>query len=222
MHTTPAQRRHYWAVAVGLQQVDGLEVSPYLHELAAGYEAGTATLEQTDALIREYHGAHGNGNANGSGDNVLYADPTAVEGSLRMVFSAEAARSYGLRLTGKGLEGFCHTIAFLWQVHPFVEGNTRTVAVFSELYLNHLGFSVTNEPFELHSRYYRDALVRARYRNVDAGVLPEPGFLARFYDNAVNGAGHALEREELVCEELFEHPELLRNIPPEEALAKRR
>lgn len=34
------ERRRYWAVAIGLQEVDGLEVSPYLRELARAYERG--------------------------------------------------------------------------------------------------------------------------------------------------------------------------------------
>ena len=33
-------------------------------------------------------------------------------------------------------------------IHPFGEGNTRTTAVFTIKYLNSLGFSVNNEPFE--------------------------------------------------------------------------
>lgn len=32
--------------------------------------------------------------------------------------------------------GFCHFLAFLWQIHPFFEGNTRAVAVFSALFEN--------------------------------------------------------------------------------------
>ncbi len=29
-HTSKTQRKHYWAVAIGLQAVDGLQVSKYL------------------------------------------------------------------------------------------------------------------------------------------------------------------------------------------------
>lgn len=306
-HASAAARRHYWAVAIGLQAVDGLETSPYLRELADEYARGTYSLSQTGDLIRGYHGvsqtidalsridarppeplesraskggasdcdAHAKSReadlvsqriaellaaapfylAPGiladihrylfqdldpavyrpgefktermvkqeeilNGDSVLYADPLAYESSLRMAFSAEAAKSYGATLDGADLEGFCHTIAFLWQVHPFAEGNTRTVAVFSELYLNHLGFAATNEPFEHHARYYRDALVRAMYRNASAGIMPDNSFLVSFYDNVVNDAGHPLDRAQLVCPALFYRPELLRNVSPDEALRK--
>lgn len=50
-------------------------------------------------------------------------------------------------------------ISHLWQIHPFREGNTRTVAVFAILYLERLGFRIGSEPFASHARYFRDALV---------------------------------------------------------------
>jgi fido (protein-threonine AMPylation protein) len=283
-HVDEAKRRHYWAVAIGLQAVDGLVVSSYLNSLADGYRQGDYSLLETGRMIREYHADCAEGESRKrsetreadlvsqriaelleaapfvlapsilpqiheylfqdldreiyrpgefkaermvkqeeilNGDSVLYADPLAYKSSLDMAFEAERRRSYGLSLTDSSLGDFCHTIAFIWQIHPFAEGNTRTVAVFSELYLNHLGFNVENDPFEHHSRYYRDALVRAMYRNAAAGILPEGRFLNWFYDSVVNGVSHEFDREELICAELFEHPELLRNVSPEEALVKR-
>ena len=155
-----------------------------------------------------------------NGDSVLYADPLAYEMSLRMYFNSEREKDYGVKLAGEALESFVRSIAFLWQIHPFWEGNTRTIAVFSELYLNHLGFHVNNTPFEEHSRYYRDALVRAMYRNASAEISQDARYLTWFYDNLLNDAGHALEREGLICSALFEDPSLLKNLSPEDALIK--
>ena len=56
-HTSQAARRHYWAVAIGLQDVDGLSVSPYLREVSSEYVAGNATLSETGRLIRQHHEA---------------------------------------------------------------------------------------------------------------------------------------------------------------------
>ena len=116
------------------------------------------------------------------------------------------------------VKDFCRTIAFLWQIHPFCEGNARTVAVFSELYLNNLGFQVTNDPFAKHARYYRDALVRAMYRNAPAGVFPDERFLVSFYKRLIGREADELDREKMICTQLFENPSLLRNIDSEEAL----
>ncbi|MCI7505601.1 MAG: Fic family protein [Coriobacteriaceae bacterium] len=127
--------------------------------------------------------------------------------SLKGAFSAEATKSY-TTFNADELKGFCHTIAFLWQIHPFYEGNTRTVAVFSELYLNQLGFDLSSEPFEAHARYYRDALVRAIYRNAPAEIFPDESFLIRFYENTLGLESNELSRKDLFCQRLFEDPSL--------------
>ena len=272
-----AMRRHYWATAIGLQAVDGLEVSPYLRELAQSYEQGRCTLQETGELIRAYHTAEGSDRQAtaeadlvsqriaemleaGSfaftpdmlllvhrtlfqdmdeeayrpgqykterlvkqedilnGDSVLYADPTMIQASLDYLFREESRESYVTSLSETDVARLAKFVSLLWQVHPFVEGNTRTVAVFSELYLGSLGFTVGNEPFQKHARYYRDALVRANYRNNEAGILPERGPLEAFYGNLLLDAGHPLNRKELICPELFDNPQLLKHIDPSRAL----
>ncbi len=273
-HISEALRKHYWAVAIGLQKVDGLSVSPYTRTVAASYISGKTTLSAAGDLIRNYH-VNGNDTVHIeadlvsqrivellvkgtfflspeilscihgyifqdlevatyhpgtfktermvkqeailNGDSVLYADPSAYHMSLQGAFAVEAAQCY-TTFTDEELKNFCHTVAFLWQVHPFYEGNTRTVAVFSELYLNHLGFQVTNEPFEKHAQYFRDALVRAMYRNAAANIFPNDTFLIAFYKNVLGFAQTSFNREELVCPVLFENPSLLRNVDPAEAL----
>ena len=150
---------------------------------------------------------------------MLYADPLTYEMSLRGAFANEAAAAY-TTFTDEELQRFCHTIAFLWQVHPFYEGNTRTIAVFSELYLNSLGFQVANDPFAKHARYFRDALVRAQYRNAAAKIFPDDSFLMRFYKNVIGEDGGEMNRADMMCTRLFEDPGLLRNVDPKDALRK--
>ena len=52
----------------------------------------------------------------------------------------------------------------------FGEGNTRTTAVFFLLYLQSLGFTVTNDVFRENAWYFRNAMVRANYTNLQKGV----------------------------------------------------
>ena len=275
-HTSEAQRKHYWAVAIGLQDVDGLKVSDYLRETAASYIAGKKTLEETGQLIRSYHANESNKDTSEAdlvsqriaelltsapfylspqllskiheylfqdldrsiyhpgeyktermvkqeeilnGDSVLYADPLTYEMSLQGAFNVEAARAY-TTFTREEIHDFCHTISFLWQVYPFYEGNTRTIAVFSELYLNYLGFDVVNEPFEKHAKYFRNALVRALYRNATAKIFPDNSFIIKFYENVLGLEHSPLCNEEMICTALFDNPALLRNVDPAEALFK--
>ena len=50
------------------------------------------------------------------------------------------------------------------------EGNTRTTAVFFIKYLRTLGFSATNDIFTENAWYFRNALVRANYTNLQKGM----------------------------------------------------
>lgn len=78
-------------------------------------------------------------------------------------------------------------VSGLWQIHPFGEGNTRTTAVFTILYLRHIGFSVENNLFADKSWYFRNALVRANYKNVVKGIDYSPVYLERFFRNLLMG-----------------------------------
>lgn len=78
-------------------------------------------------------------------------------------------------------------VSGLWQIHPFGEGNTRTTAVFTILYLRHIGFNVENDLFAEHSWYFRNALVRANYKNAVKGIDYSPMYLERFFRNLLLG-----------------------------------
>ena len=78
-------------------------------------------------------------------------------------------------------------VSGLWQIHAFGEGNTRTTAVFTILYLRHIGFKVGNDMFAQHSWYFRNALVRANYKNAVKGIDYSPVYLERFFRNLLLG-----------------------------------
>ena len=78
-------------------------------------------------------------------------------------------------------------VSGLWQIHAFGEGNTRTTAVFTIQYLRSLGFNVENDLFAKHSWYFRNALVRANYKNAIKGIDYSPVFLERFFRNLLLG-----------------------------------
>lgn len=92
------------------------------------------------------------------------------------------------------LTRFC---ANLWQIHAFGEGNTRSTAVFMIKYLKTLGFKVTNDLFATHSWYFRNALVRANYSNLQEGVTETTIFLERFFRNMLLGETTPLRNREM-------------------------
>ena len=84
-------------------------------------------------------------------------------------------------------------VTLIWQNHPFREGNTRTTAVFVIKYLRSIGFKVDNDLFADNSWYFRNALVRANYRNPSKGIEPNKSFLNRFFRNLMLGEHHELK-----------------------------
>ena len=126
-------------------------------------------------------------------DTVLYGRWQDLKMTIEYDLEQERQFDYTGLDKGQMIEHFARFVAGLWQIHPFGEGNTRTTAVFTIKYLRYLGLSVNNDLFERHSWYFRNALVRANYRNVVKGVEREPIFLIRFFRNLILGEDNMLK-----------------------------
>lgn len=71
-------------------------------------------------------------------------------------------------------------VAQIWQTHPFREGNTRSVIVFTVLLAKSLGFEAEYEMFRTHSVYVRSALVWA-----SQGMYSKYEYLERIFFDAI-------------------------------------
>jgi len=250
----PAQRERAdaWRVAIGLQAVDGLKTSEYLHQTARRNIEGEITIDEARELLKQYyvsktthdeddadkeeadrvsgniakllqtdaftysvaglaaiHRAIFEGVFKHAGrfrdydiskkewvlqwDSVLYGRWQDLKMTIEYDLEQERQFDYTGLDKGQIIEHLARFVAGLWQIHPFAEGNTRTTAVFTIKYLRYLGFSVNNDLFERHSWYFRNALVRANYRNVVKGVEREPLFLIRFFRNLLLGENNELK-----------------------------
>ena len=127
-----------------------------------------------------------------NGESVLYANADMIRQTLDYDFDQEKAFDYSKISKDDSVKHLTRFIANIWQIHPFGEGNTRTTAVFTIKYLNSLGFEVNNEPFEKNSWYFRNALVRANYTNMNKGIYMNTEYLEKFFRNLLLG-----ERNEL-------------------------
>lgn len=101
-----------------------------------------------------------------NGDSVQYGPSFLIEKSLKDAFAEEKRFSYKGLSEDAFVMHFAAFISDIWQIHPFREGNTRTVALFAIKYLRSLGYQVSNDLFAEKSWYFRNALVRANYENV--------------------------------------------------------
>ena len=117
------------------------------------------------------------------GASVLYSSCDMIAATLDYDFEQERLFSYkGIDLP-RVVRRISNFVSGIWQIHPFSEGNTRTTAVFTIKYLRQLGYRVNNDPFKEHSWYFRNALVRANYKNAMKGINYSPVYLERFFRN---------------------------------------
>lgn len=240
------ERAEAWRVAIGLQAVDGLKTSEYLHETARRNIEGEISIDEARELIKTYYITkthHAPDDDEKQEADQVSANITKILSYSSLDFSTKGyialhrrifegvfkhagqMRNYDITkkewvLNGdtvnylnwedlrraldydieqernfiyKGISPdnlishISRFISGIWQVHAFREGNTRTTAVFTILYLRDIGFDVANDMFAEHSWYFRNALVRANYRNARKGIDYSPIYLERFFRNLLFG-----------------------------------
>ena len=117
------------------------------------------------------------------GDSVNYLNWEDLRRALDWDIEQEKNFSYKGLTDDEKIEHIAKFISGFWQIHAFREGNTRTTAIFTIQYLRSLGYEVNNEMFAKHSWYFRNALVRANYRNINKDIEYSPIYLVRFFRN---------------------------------------
>ena len=119
------------------------------------------------------------------GKSVVYAGSDTIKDTLNYDFDLEKSFDYSALSIDESIKHITGFIANMWQIHPFGECNTRTTAVFAIKYLRSLGFNVTNTLFADNSRYFRNALVRANYADIQKGIYEDKSYLEKFFRNLI-------------------------------------
>ena len=131
------------------------------------------------------------------GATVLYGSASQLRATLEYDFSQEKAFSYKGLLIDDIIHHLAIFISGLWQIHIFGEGNTRTTAVFFIKYLRMLGFTATNDIFAENAWYFRNALVRANYTNLQKGIHETTEYLEAFLRNLLLNEKNVLHNRDL-------------------------
>lgn len=251
------ERAEAWKVAIGLQAVDGLQVSEYLKQTARRHIEGEITIDEAKELVKQYYitkTSHDDDDADKEeadrvssniskllqteaftysvaglaaihraifegvfkhaghfreyeiskkewvlrGDSVLYGRWQDLRMALEYDIEKEKMFDYKGLSMEEVIEHLSRFVSGIWQTHPFREGNTRTTAVFTIKYLQSIGFKADNRMFEEHSWYFRNALVRANYKNVAKGISQDSHFLELFFRNLLMGESNELKNRYLL------------------------
>lgn len=133
-----------------------------------------------------------------NGETVLYASAESLEATFEYDIEQEKKFSFNGLSQQEIIAHLAQFISYLWQIHLFGEGNTRTTAIFLIKYLRKLGFKeANNDLFAEHSWYFRNALVRANYEDVSKGIHKTEKYLIRFLSNLLLNQNHSLKNREM-------------------------
>ncbi len=93
------------------------------------------------------------------GQSIEYSDPFDIVNDIHHVLK-EMRNKEWVSMNRKELANeFCDSLAALWRIHPFREGNTRTTVTFCCQYIDEQWFKINRKLFEQNAGYVRTALV---------------------------------------------------------------
>lgn len=122
------------------------------------------------------------------GHSIEYADFKKIESTSDSVLLKMRTIQWDkLSLDDKAKE-FSDCMADLWKVHPFREGNTRSVVTFCSKFAESRGIALDIQLFQKHSAYLRTALVAYNAIWEDLGDKRQPQHLLKIVkDSMQNG-----------------------------------
>lgn len=132
-----------------------------------------------------------------NGDTVVYGRADSIAETLEYDFERERNFDYSHLTREQSVAHIAKFMSGIWQIHPFAEGNTRATVVFIIKYLDTLGMHTNNDLFEHHAKYFRNALVRANYQNLDRQIPYTTEFLDKFFGNLLLGENNRLDNREM-------------------------
>ena len=118
------------------------------------------------------------------GMSIEYSDPFDIISDLRSALKNMREKEWNLAEREETALFFCESLAQIWKVHPFREGNTRTTITFCCQYVDELGFGINRELFEKNARYVRTALVAYNAFFADGTDFAKKEYLERIVKDA--------------------------------------
>jgi cell filamentation protein len=114
------------------------------------------------------------------GDTVRYSQPDVIEHDGAAVINELNGVDWSQLNAHETAVTFAKLIAALWQVHPFREGNTRTIITFATQFAEAHGFRMDKTLLKDSAAYVRDALVKA-----SDGQYSEYDYLVKIFEDAI-------------------------------------
>ncbi|WP_026659756.1 Fic/DOC family protein [Butyrivibrio sp. AC2005] len=120
------------------------------------------------------------------GQSVEYSDPFDIVTDVHHVLSDMRSKDWKCMDTNEASKEFCDSLAKLWKIHPFREGNTRTTVTFCCQFIDEQGFMINRELFEKNARYVRTALVAYNAYFSDGSDFSKKEYLEKIVFDSIN------------------------------------
>ena len=122
-----------------------------------------------------------------NGDSVIYAPHEQIIEILRYDFHTERNFYYDDATFLDVVIHYAKFISNLWQIHPFRQGNTRTIGIFMLKHVRSFGLELRSNVFADDSVAFRNALLSANYSNPKKGIKPNYNALVLFMSHLLVG-----------------------------------
>ena len=119
------------------------------------------------------------------GLSVDYSDVTTISKDTEDVLLEMKRKPWDNMILHERAVQFADSLAKLWRIHPFREGNTRTVLTFCCQYADMIGLNPDRSLFENNAQYVRTALVAYNAVFDDLGDLSKKEYLLKIVEDAI-------------------------------------
>lgn len=137
-----------------------------------------------------------------SGLSIIYSDCFDIEKDVNIILSELNDYDWKKASYKDTVKDFSSFTARLWKVHPFREGNTRTIITFCNQFIESRGYNIDSTLLADNSSYVRTALVAANAIFEDLGDKRKPEYLERIIGDALKPKELTDSKENLILKKL--------------------
>lgn len=119
------------------------------------------------------------------GISIEYSKYTSIESDITLILAEMKSVKWVELNVNETSKRFSNYLSKLWKVHPFREGNTRTIITFCSIYAEKQGFRLDTDLLKDNSNYVRTALVAATALFDDLGDKSNPEYIIRIIKDAI-------------------------------------
>lgn len=121
------------------------------------------------------------------GLSIEYSEPSDIVNDIHRVLGDMRLKKWTHMSQTQLANEFSDSLANLWRIHPFREGNTRTTITFCCQFADEMGFRINRKLFEENSIYVRTALVAYNAYFSDGSNFAKKEYLEKLVFDALAG-----------------------------------